>query len=313
MDLRPDWRVLGFTAGLAVLTCVLFGLAPALRATRASPGAVLKSAGRGMTASRERFGLRRMLVVSQVALSLVLLVGALLFVRSLRKLLTLDAGFHQDGILITQMDLTRSAFAKERRQPFKRDLIMRMQAIPGVDAAANTTIIPISGNGWNQHIWINGQSKGNSWLAPRSPGYFKTLGTPLLAGRDFDEHDTLTSPKVAIVNQSSRANIWAAAIPSVRHFSLEQGPGEPDPLYQVVGEVKDTKYGELREEQRPIASSPRRRMRPDQGAQILVRSSRRWRVCRRGEAGYCGSQPGDRHRFPEYSRRRFRSRCCESA
>src|SRR5207244_12167784 len=96
--------VLGFRAGLAVRTAVLFGLVRALRATRTAAGAVLKAGGRAMTASRERFGLRRMLVVSQVALSLVLLVGALLFVRSLRNLVTLNAGFQQDGIVVTQVD-----------------------------------------------------------------------------------------------------------------------------------------------------------------------------------------------------------------
>jgi len=90
LDLTPDWRVLGFAAGLAVLTCLLFGLAPAIRATRMEPGAVMKAGGRGMTAGRERFGLRRALTVVQVALSLVLVAGALLFSRSLGKLLTVD-------------------------------------------------------------------------------------------------------------------------------------------------------------------------------------------------------------------------------
>jgi putative ABC transport system permease protein len=274
VDLQPDWRVLGFTAALAVFTCVLFGLAPALRATNTAPGAVLKASGRSMTASRERFGLRRILVVSQVALSLVLLVGALLFVRSLRKLATLDAGFRQDGILITQLDLTRLHLPKERRQAFKHDLITRMEAIPGVDVAADTTIVPISGNGWNQHVWIHGQSKGNSWLARITPGYFKTIGTALTAGRDFNDHDTLTSPKVAVVNQMFTRKYLDGANPIGKTFHLEQGPGEPDPEYQVIGEVKDTKYGELREELRAIAFFPAAQdASPDEGAQILVRSS----------------------------------------
>src|SRR5262249_49612946 len=107
LDLGLDWRVFGFTAGLALLTCLLFGLAPALKATSAPPARIMNSAGRGMTTSRERFSLRRILVVTQVALSLVLAVGALLFVGSLRNLLTLDAGFQRDGVLIVDVDFTR--------------------------------------------------------------------------------------------------------------------------------------------------------------------------------------------------------------
>src|SRR6202011_642257 len=131
---------------LAVLTCAIFGLTPALRATRVAPVVVLKSTGRGMTAGRERFGLRRALVVSQVALSLVLLVGALLFVRSLRNLLTLDAGFREEGLLITQLDLSRLKYPPQRRYVLYRELLDRIRATPGIEFAASTSIVPISGN-----------------------------------------------------------------------------------------------------------------------------------------------------------------------
>ena len=274
LDLQPDWRVLGFTAGLAVLTTVLFGLVPALRATRTAPGAVLKAGGRAMTASRERFGLRRMLVVSQVALSLVLLVGALLFVRSLRNLVTLNAGFQQDGIVVTQVDFARLNMPKERRLPFKRELIERIQGIPGVQGAADSSIIPISGNGWNQNILIDRKAKGLSWFSRITPGYFKTLGTPFLAGRDFDDHDSLNAPKAAIVNETFASKILGGGSPLGKTFHLEMGSGEPDPLYQVVGLVKDTKYGRLKEDARSIAFFPAaQEANPDSGAQILVRSN----------------------------------------
>src|SRR5262249_57616338 len=135
-------RVPGFRAGLAMLTCVLFGLAPAVKTTRSAPSAVLHAASRGLTASRERFGLRRALVVAQVALSLVLLVGALLFSRSLGKLLTLNAGFRQDGILITNVNLARLKLPKERRQIFKQQLVERIRTLPGVESAAATSLGP---------------------------------------------------------------------------------------------------------------------------------------------------------------------------
>ncbi len=106
VELTPDWRVLGFAAALAILTCVLFGLAPAMQASRTDPGVVMKAGGRGTTAARDRLLLRRALVVSQVALSLVLLTGALLFVRTFRNLLTLNAGFEQDHILVADFDFS---------------------------------------------------------------------------------------------------------------------------------------------------------------------------------------------------------------
>jgi predicted permease len=145
VPLHTDWRVLAFTAGAATLTCALFGLMPALRATRMTPNAVLKSGGRGLTASRERFGLRRTLVVSQIALSFALLVGALVFSRSLRNLLTLDAGIKQDGLLIAYVNPADMTVPADRRHAFKRELLDRIRSIPGVETASDTNIIPLSG------------------------------------------------------------------------------------------------------------------------------------------------------------------------
>jgi putative ABC transport system permease protein len=276
VDLHPDWRVLAFTAGLAILTCIVFGLTPAMRATKTSPGAVLKTSGRGMTAGRERFGLRRMLVVSQVALSLVLLVGALLFVRSLRNLLTLDAGFRQDGILITQVDLSRLKLPKDRRQPFKNELLDRIRAIPGVDSAASASLIPANGDFWNDTIWIEGSQapKGTSFFSRITASYFKTLGTPMLAGRDFNEYDTPASPKVAIVNDAFIRKFLNGASPMGRTFHLQVGPGEPAQSYEIVGVVRNTKYGDLREQFRAIAFvADRQSTEPDQFSQIFIHSS----------------------------------------
>ena len=277
VDLNPDWRVLGFTAGLAVLTTVLFGLTPALRATRVSPSEVLKSNGRGLTTGRERFSLRRALVVSQVAISLVLLVGALLFVRSLRNLVTLDAGFRQDGILITELDLTRLKLPPERRQTYKRELLDHIRAIPGVFAAADTSIVPVSGNGWNEEVEIVGTEKvkkEDSNLARITPDYFKTLGTPILVGRDFDDRDTATSPKVAIVNETFARKFLDGANPVGRRFRVIEYVGRPTFLYEIVGFVKDTKYYNLKDDFAPIIFVPAfQDQRPDLFAQFLIRSS----------------------------------------
>src|SRR5262249_17391815 len=148
-DLAPDWRVLGFMIGIAVLTSVLFGLAPAYRATRIAPAAALRAAGRSVMGGREKFSLRRALVISQVAFSLVLLVGATLFGRSLRNLLSVDAGFRQAGILETDLDFSRLRLPASQRQQYKLTLIDRIKAIPGVEGAADASVVPISGYGWN--------------------------------------------------------------------------------------------------------------------------------------------------------------------
>src|SRR5579864_3440932 len=276
VDLATDWRILAFTIGLAVLTCVLFGLAPAVRATRTAPADALKSTSRSTTSGREGFGLRRMLVVSQIALSLTLLVGALLFVRSLRNLITMNAGFRQDGILIAQMDLRPLHLPMNRRDPAKRELIERIRAIPGVDAAAATRIVPVSGLFWNDSIFIDGTDNKQRRLTMFSrvtPGYFKTLATPFLAGRDFDQHDTAGAPPVAIVNETFAREFLNGANPIGRTIRVEVGPGEKQPVYQIVGLVKDTKYGDLRDKYQPIMfSAEYQNEEPEEFTAVLLHS-----------------------------------------
>jgi putative ABC transport system permease protein len=276
LDLNLDWRVLGFTTGLAILTCLLFGLAPALRATATDPGVVMKCGSRGLTASRQRFGMRRMLVVAQVSLSLVLLVGALLFSRSLRNLLTVDAGFQQTGILVTSMDLTHLNLPVERRVAFKEELLERMRAIPGVESAATADVVPISGDVWGNYIWMEGsdaQQEKLSFFNRVSPDYFKTMKIPLLAGRDFSDRDTATAPKTAIVNEAF-VRRFKEGSPVGKRFWRQQTPDEPKELFEIIGLVKDTKYIEMKENFWPVAyvvsaQAPR----PNVFAHIIVRSN----------------------------------------
>src|SRR5436309_2012702 len=152
LDLGMDWRLLAFTTALAVLTTVSFGLAPAVRATRAEPATLLQSGSRGMSGGRERFSLRRILVVSQVALSVVLLMGALLFARSLRNLTTLNIGFQQNGILITSVDFKRLHIPEDRYVEYKRQLVKSVRAMPGVEFAANSIMVPFAGETWNDDV-----------------------------------------------------------------------------------------------------------------------------------------------------------------
>lgn len=254
VDLRLDWRVLLFTTGLAVAACLVFGLAPAIRATAANPGATMKAGGRGTTDGRERFTLRRALVVVQVALSLVLVVGALLFARSLQNLLSTDAGFQQDGILIVNVDARRAGIAPGAQRSLYNRILEREGALPGVAAAAEAAMIPMSGSVWNNRVLVDGvQRPGNVNMNAVSPGYFRTLGTPLLAGRDFAATDTAQSPRVAIVNESFVKRNLPGSAPVGRSFQIERDGGRRRDTYQVVGVVKDTKYEDIREEFVPIA------------------------------------------------------------
>jgi predicted permease len=260
IGLSPDWRVLGFTAALAMLTCLLFGLLPAVRATYLSPVSAMRAGGRSVTAGRERFSLRRALVATQVALSLVLLVGALLFVRSLHNLLTTDPGFQSEGILTAQIDFGKAQYPRERRLAVYRDLSERLAAIPGVVSAAQVGFTPVGGSGWDNTIGPDGTTAGASgkqgWFNRAGPNYFRIMGTRLVAGREFNERDTLSSPKVAIVNEMFARKFFGGANPVGRTFHLEAEAGKPEPLFQIVGLVKNTKYYELREDFKPLGFFP---------------------------------------------------------
>jgi predicted permease len=258
VGLGIDWRVLGFMAGVAVLTCLLFGLVPALRATRVAPASAMRASGRGLTAGREKFSLRRALVVAQVAMSLVLLAGALLFVRSLQKLLAVDPGFRPEGIVAISVDYRAAHYPKERMVEVEKQTLAKLRERTGAIAAGQIGMTPVSGSGWDQNVWADGSSgpRIDGMFNQAGPGYFKTMGTAFVAGRDFDEHDNLTSPRVAIVNEEFARKIFHGENPVGRSFRREENAEKPDTVLRVVGLVRNTKYYELREDFRPIAFVP---------------------------------------------------------
>lgn len=250
-----DWRVLSFTAFLAVSTCLLFGLAPAFRSSQTQPSAVLKSGGRGMTAGRQRFSFQQTLVVSQIAFSLVLLAGALLFVRSFWNLKTLDPGFRESGILRAYVSFRRLDIPPDRYEIFKRDVLEQIQSIPLVESAATTTHIPLDATSWSLGV-RTGSAEGSSKFDWVSPGYFRTLQIPFVAGRDFTVRDTVQSPPVAIVNETFVRQFLGGGNPLGKTIRTNAEPHYPETEYEIVGMVKDTKYGGLREEIPPEAYVP---------------------------------------------------------
>lgn len=266
LELPADWRVLGFAAGLAIVTTVLFGLAPAIRAGSVPPGSVLKTGGRGMTAGRERFRLQRILVGSQVALSLVLLAGALLFARSLRNLMSRDPGFQENGMLVANIDYTRLKLPQTQQEPFERDLLDRLRAIPGVAAAGVSNRSPVSGSASND--WIldkngNHHPNGHAFEDFVSAGYFATIEDPILAGRDFNSTDSASSPKVAIVNQTFVEKFLdGVQNPIGKQFRVWNDAGKPPRYYNVVGQVQDSVYKDLHEPMVPVMYFPRAQLVP---------------------------------------------------
>ena len=275
VGLVMDWRVLAFTAGLAAATCLLVGLAPAITATRAAPARVMSLAGRGLTATRQRFSLRRALVVAQVALSLVLVVSALLFGGSLRKILTLDVGFERDRVLVMDIDFTRLHLPKAQWNEFRESIVERVRALPEVESAAETEEVPMGGNYWNDQVVVNGEVN-KLWvdMGVITPGYFKTMGTPLLAGRDFNQRDTASSPNVAIVNQEFARRILGTGNPIGRTFKINVYRGRPQPEYEIVGVMGNAKYDDLRKQFDPVAFYPQMQDdQPDQYGEIIVRAS----------------------------------------
>ena len=244
--------------------------------TRVEPAALLQSGSRGMTGGLERFSLRRILVVAQVALSVVLLMGALLFARSLCNLTTLNIGFQQNGILIASVDFTRLHVPEDKYTEYKRELVRPIKAIPGVESAANAMLVPFGGNTWNDDIITEGSDKdqGVAWLNYLGPGYFQTIGTPLLAGRDLDDRDTATSVKVAIVNQAFVRRILTGADPLGQRFRIHEPPGKPRPLYEIVGVTGDNKFDDMHEEFLPFVYFPATQQEtPSPDDQIIIRSS----------------------------------------
>jgi predicted permease len=250
-----DWRVLCFTAFIAITTCLLFGLVPALRSSQTQPGAVLKSGGRGMTAGRQRFSFQQALVVSQIAFSLVLLVGALLFVRSFWNLQTLDPGFRQSGVLRVYANFRRLDLPPDRYEIFKRDLLDQIRSIPIVESAATSTHVPLDGSSWSLGVRI-GSTEGSSKFTWVSPGYFRTMQIPFVAGRDFTVRDTGQSPPVVIVNETFARQFLGGENPLGKTVRTSPEPHYLETEYEIVGIVKDAKYGGLRDEIPPEAFVP---------------------------------------------------------
>jgi len=252
LDLHPDLTVLAFTAAVAVLCGLLFGAAPAWRASHVAPQTGLYE---GSGAAGDRRGrLRSALVAVQVALSLVLLTASGLFFSSLRNLVRVDLGFEPQGVLLVNVDQQLSGVPLEQRPAFGRQLLDQLRQAPGILSASASHVTPLAGMTWSNYSKVDspqGAAKRvYSFFNAVSPGYFQTLQTPLLAGRDISGSDTPSSTPVAVVNEEFAKQAFDGANPVGRRLVRDvyaRGVPPKAQTVEIVGLVRNAKYRSLRE------------------------------------------------------------------
>ncbi len=250
VDTKLDARVLAFTAALALATAVLFGLIPALRGTRVELATALRAQGRGVSNAERgtgRFGLGKALVVAQVALSVLLLVGTGMLVRSMQRLQSTDIGVARDQLLLVTVDAERAGYKDARRLELMRTLLARASETPGVVAATLSENGIFSGTESATTIRVEGftaQSDQDSSIVydDVGPGYFHALGAHVLEGRDFEARDNETGPRVAVLNQTAARFFFPHGSPIGSHLSSDSL------TYEIVGVVADIEEQDLRAE-----------------------------------------------------------------
>jgi predicted permease len=247
----PDWRILLFNLGVSVATGIIFGMVPALQSTRPQLAGTLKDQV-GSIVGGTSVGLRKVLVSAQVTLSLLLLIGAGLFIRSLKNLKGLDPGFHTANLVGFAVDPPMNGYKPERSLDFYRQLRDNLNALPGVESSALAVIPVLTGDEWDNSMAVEGfQHKPSEAPDPHmqfiSPDYFKTMNVPILLGRDFRMTDGRGAPKVCIVNERFARQFFKDGLALGRHIGMGGDPGTKLDI-EIVGVVRDTKYESMRDE-----------------------------------------------------------------
>jgi predicted permease len=259
-----DWRVLLFTLGVSLLTGILFGLFPAISASRPDLNSTLKeSSNRAGTGFRQSKA-RSLLVISEVSLALVLLIGAALLIRTFLALRNVNPGFNPHNVLTMEMSLTGDRFAKTAGVA---QLVLsgreRLNAIPGIEASASTCCLPLEGGFGLPFIVVgrpldkSGQTGGAGWMNT-SPGYFDVFKIPILEGRDFKDSDTVGAPGVVLINQAMKKQFWPKEDPVGQQIIIGKGVGPQfeEPARQIIGVVGDIRDGGLNRDPRPLMIIP---------------------------------------------------------
>jgi len=250
MEAHMDLRVLAFTLLVSLATGLLFGLAPAFSSRHVTHDA-LKEGGRGGTAGAGSQRLRGTLVVAEVALSLTLLVGAGLLIRSFLRLQDVDTGFRPEGVLTMRISLPSEKYAKiEQNRTFFRELLAQIRRLPGVDAAGGATGLPLSGAGWSGTTTLDSQAVQPQDASPEAdqrpvfPGYFEALAIPLVRGRYFEQRDNETGAPVAIIDETMANTYWPKEDPIGKRIK-QGGRQSSQPWRTIVGVVRHVRYRTL--------------------------------------------------------------------
>ncbi|HKP80939.1 MAG TPA: ABC transporter permease [Pyrinomonadaceae bacterium] len=261
-NVSVDARVFLFTLGVSVLTAIVFGGVPALLAARAKPGETLSDVARDTAGGLSGRHVRRILVVSEVALAVVLLVGAGLLIRSFQILRRVETGFTTENLLTMKMVLPMPKYAKpEARRAFYDEMLRRVKELPGVESAGVITFLPLSFNGMNFSFSVEGQSSPGDMKLPFalyrvvSPDYFSAMGIPLQRGRFFDAHDSVDSQPVILVSRRLAEQYWPNQDPVGKRLKI--GPlDSPNPWLTVVGVVGNVRQAGLYGDERMDLYSP---------------------------------------------------------
>ncbi len=251
-EIKLDAAVLVFTFAISVLTTFLFGLAPALAASKPDLNRIFKDGGRGNTGGRRR--LQGVLVVAELSLTLVLLIGASLLMNSFMKLQAIDSGMNARNLLTLGISLNgASQYVGPTREAFYQQVLDRISAVPGVETASAINHLPLAGDVWGNTFIIEGRPLPLAGHEPATiervsrPNYFRTMGIPLRAGRDFTDHDTSDAPGVVIINEKVAGHYWPAEDPLGKRITLDD-PKSPGPAglrwLTIVGVIKDVKQGD---------------------------------------------------------------------
>ena len=259
IDLSFDARVIGFTLVISVLTGLVFGIIPAIKASGTDINEILKTGGRGGTLGWTHNRLRGLLVISEIALALVALVGSGLFVRSMQKAQQFNPGFESQNLFQLLFDLGALRYDADHGQQFFRDVIERAKSVPGV-VSASVSSNGVFGGGFAGTIFREGEQTDPNNRGTLvnfddvTPGHFETMRIRLLSGRDFTDYDRENTTPVVIINEAMARMVWPGQEPVGKRFSIVTEPK----LLQVVGVVGTTVIGQIGEDPQPIAYLPMR-------------------------------------------------------
>jgi putative ABC transport system permease protein len=250
LDLRIDSRILAFTVGIAVLTGLLFGILPAFRASRITLTSAMKGENAESSDGYLPFRSERWIVAVQVALSLILLIGAGLFVRTFLNLMKQDAGFDRNNVLLVQTNIHNAKIPEPARAPLYGQMLAKLQSLPGVTSVSQTWQMPLSGWEWNEDVHVPGYQPPAGveplvYLDWVTPGYFSTMRTPLLQGRTFHASDSAGSTRVTVINDLLARTYFPAQNPIGKHLRFDDKRRFNSQPLEIIGVVKDSKYDSL--------------------------------------------------------------------